>query len=106
MTDLQEVIVAVWVKLHVKLVDGEGDAAAGRCADVPHTLSILRVFVGVTWAAEHARRPMKLSATTCTTHSTKASVLNLYTKPSRWWTTNFKVKHESSQFILAYHVLS
>lgn len=50
----QHIVVAVLVELHIKLVDGEGDAAASCCGDIPDTLPVFWILVGVAWAVEGA----------------------------------------------------
>lgn len=49
--------------LHVKLVDGQGDAAAAGGADVPDALAVVRVPAWVAWAGEGTRRSHKLCTT-------------------------------------------
>lgn len=52
--------------LDVKLEDGDGDAAASRSGNIPDTLSVFWVSVGVVWAVEGATRSRELPSTTCT----------------------------------------
>lgn len=52
--------------LDVKLVDGDGDAAASRGGNIPDTLSVFWVSVGVVWAVEGATWSGELPSTTCT----------------------------------------
>lgn len=66
MAHLQHIIVAILMVLDVKLEDGDGDAAASRGGNIPDTLSVFWVSVGVVWAVEGATRSRELPSTTCT----------------------------------------
>lgn len=66
MAHLQHIIVAILMVLNVKLEDGDGDAAASRGGNIPDTLSVFWVSVGVVWAVEGATRSRELPSTTCT----------------------------------------
>lgn len=59
------------MELHVELVDGEGDAAARRCGDVPDTLPVFWIPVGVVRAVEGTAGAGELLATTCRSEGTK-----------------------------------
>lgn len=62
---LQDVKPAAFVILHVKVMDGELNAAPRGCANVPDTLFVGGVRVGVSGAAEGASGPRQLRTTTC-----------------------------------------
>lgn len=66
MAHLQHIIITILVVLNVKLVDSDGDAAASSGGNIPDTLSVFRVSVGVVWAVEGATRSGELPSTTCT----------------------------------------
>lgn len=51
--------------LHIKVMDGELNAAPRGCVNVPDTLLVGGVPVRVAGATEGARVPRQLSATTC-----------------------------------------
>lgn len=62
---LQDVKLAVFMILHIKVVDGELNAAPRSCADVPDTLFVGGVRVRVPGAAEGAGGPRQFRTTTC-----------------------------------------
>lgn len=62
---LQDVKVAALVILHIKVVDGELDAAPRSCVNVPDALLAGGIRVRVPRAAEGARGPRQLCTTTC-----------------------------------------
>ena len=62
---LKHIVVAVWVVLHVKLVDVDGDASAGCHGDMPDTQAVFWVPFGVTRAVEGARGAIELPTTAC-----------------------------------------
>lgn len=66
MAHLQHVVVAILMVLDVKLVDGDGDAAASGGGNIPDALSVFWVSVGVVRAVEGATRSGELPSTACT----------------------------------------
>lgn len=62
---LQDVKLAAFVILHIKVVDGELNAAPRGCANVPDTLFVGGVRVRVSGAAEGAGGPRQFRTTTC-----------------------------------------
>ena len=61
----QHVIVAILMEFHIKLMDSEANTAAICCSDVPDTLSVFRIPVWITWAAEGAIGTRQVPTTTC-----------------------------------------
>lgn len=62
---LQGVIVAACMIFHVKVMDGELNATPWGHANVPDTLPVVRIAVGVPRAAEGACGSRHLSTTAC-----------------------------------------
>lgn len=62
---LKRVIITVRMVLDIKLMNGDGDAAARAGLNVPHTLPVLWISVRIAWAVEGASWPSEISTTTC-----------------------------------------
>lgn len=58
-------MVTVRMVLYIKLMNGDGDAAARAGLDVPHTLPVLWISVRIARTVEGASWSREISTTTC-----------------------------------------
>lgn len=57
-------MVTVRMVFYIKLMNGDGDAAARTGLNVPHTLPVVWISVRIAWTVEGASWPREISTTT------------------------------------------